>query len=314
MKFLKPLMIVFSVLIVLLFGFAAAQTFFGWQWPTEFGAADYVVSIALGIFCVLIVVGAFGQKFRVKRLGNYALHFGLVLFLVGCLVYAVTGEYVLANVPVNESGAYSKVEGENGEIVDLGFSFTLSHFSIEYYEPVYDVYRVKSDGGVEAVRTDIEIEGASAGTYGYYDFGEYGGKVPVSELMAGGAMREQVELSGDYVALLRMPVKKYTASVILTQGNIEERREITVNHPIRKNGVKMYLMSYSEGGANGPEAVILFKKDAGEFISLTGIVLTIAGVFVQCLVYPAIKDKSFRKAKKGSLPAADKPEEGGDKA
>lgn len=310
MKFIKPLMIAFSVLIALLLGFAFAQTFFRWQWPTDFGAADYVISIALGIFCLLILIGAFGQKFRVKRLGNYFLHFGLVLFLIGCLVYAVTGEYVLAAVPVNENGAYNRVENENGEVIELGFGFTLYNFKIEYYEPVYDVYRVKSDGGVEQVLTDVEIEGATADSYGYYDFGKYGGKVQARDLIMGSSMQQQIDLVDGYVALLRMPVKKYTAEVQLTQGNTVERKELTVNHPLRKNGVKIYLMSYNEAMGS---ATILFKKDAGEFISLTGIVLTIAGAFMQCLIYPAIKDKTLpKRVKKGTLPEENK--EGGDKA
>lgn len=295
-------MIAFGVLIALLLGFAFAQTFFRWEWPAEFGAADYVISIALGVFCVLIVIGAFGQKFRLKRLGSYALHFGLVLFLIGSLVYTVTGRSVMTSVPINASVLYSEVEDEKGEVLSLGFAFGIPDFEVQYYEPVYDVYEM-TEQGTKTLMTDVELKN------NYYDFGKYG-KVALDSLVVGGSIKEEIALTDSVVALVRMPVSKYTATVLFEQDGKRESKDLIVNYPLRKNGVKIYLMSYSESSRS---VTLLFKKDAGEPISLAGIVLTILGTFFQCLAYPVIEGKGLSKrVKRGTLAPEESGEGGGD--
>ena len=286
MKFLKPTMIAFSVLILLLFCFGLAQLC-GWEWPTEFGAANWVMSIALGIFCVLIFLGMFGHKFDVKRLGSYFLHFGFVIFLFGCMLYSATGVSVMTTVPVNNSIAYSTIQKSDGELVELGFSFGLDDFKIEYYDPVYDVY-LMTESGPKSVATDIQMDND-----GYFDFGKYGGKYNIRMLIdSNNQIQEQINLGKNYVALVRMGVKKYTATVTIIQGNSQVKKELIVNYPIRKNGFKIYLMSYNESAKT---ATLLFKKDIGEAFSTTGLVLVMGGTLFHCLGYPVIKNYSGKK-------------------
>lgn len=284
MKFLKPTMIIYSVLILLLFCFGIAQLC-GWVWPTEFSAANWVMSIALGIFCVIIFLGMFGHKFDVKRLGSYFLHFGFVIFLLGCLLYTATGVSVMTTVPVNNGAAYNKIETADGEILELGFSFGLDNFKIEYYDPVYDVYKM-TDDRAKLVKSDFEFD-----KDGYFDFGEYGNgkKYHIDSLIdRNGKIKEEINLGNNYVALVRMGVKKYTASLTLIDGNERTQKELIVNYPVRKKGYKIYLMSYNESSRS---ASLLFKKDIGEPFSTSGLILIMGGTLFHCLVYPVIKKR-----------------------
>ncbi len=286
MKFLKVTMTVFSVLILLLIAFGIAQLC-GWEWPTEFSAANWVMSVALGIFCVLLAVSLFGQKFNVKRLGSYILHFGFVAFLTGCLIFTASGVQVLTSVPVNNSVAYSTLQKSDGSLLELGFSFGLDNFNIEYYDPVYDVYEMTADGA-KKVKTDIQLN-----RDGVFDFGKYGGKYTLASLSDGyGGIREQIDLNGNYVALVRRAVKKYTATVSFFEGKDRTVKQLTVNHPLRKKGFKIYLMSYNDASRT---ATLLFKKDYGEWLSTSGLVLIMGGTFFHCLVYPVIAGKGKKK-------------------
>lgn len=286
MKFLKPTMIAFSVLILLLFCFGLAQLC-KWQWPTEFGAADWVMSVALGIFCVLIFLGMFGHKFDVKRLGSYFLHFGLVLFLLGCMLYSATGVSVTAAVPVNSSVAYSTIQKSDGELLELGFKFGLDNFKIEYYDPVYDVYRM-TDDGAKSVKTDIQMD-----SDGFFDFGKYGGKYHVNKLVDfKGDIQEEINLGNNYVAVVRKAVKKYTASMTFIDDKGQTHKDLLVNYPVRKGGYKIYLMSYNESAKS---ATLLFKKDIGEPFSTAGLIFVMGGTLFHCLGYPAIKKLGGKK-------------------
>lgn len=286
MKFLKPTMIAFSVLILLLFCFGIAQLC-KWQWPAEFGAADWVMSIALGIFCVLIFLGMFGHRFDVKKLGSYFLHFGFVIFLLGCMLYSATGVSVMATVPVNNNVAFNKIEKSDGEFLDLGFSFGLDNFKIEYYDPVYDVCLMSKDG-TKQVASDIQVD-----SDGYFDFGKYGGRYHINSLVdSRGNIQEQINLGNNYVAVVRMAVKKYTASLTFIDGKDVTKKELIVNYPVRKNGFKIYLMSYNE---TAKSATLLFKKDIGEPFSTAGLIFVMGGTLFHCLAYPAVKKLGGKK-------------------
>ncbi len=286
MKFIKPTMIIFSALILLLFCFGIAQLC-KWTWPAEFGTADWVMSIALGIFCVIVILGMFGQKFDVKKLGSYFLHFGLVIFLIGCLLFTVTGVSVSTVVPVNNSVAYSTIQRSDGELIELGFSFGLDNFKIEYYDPVYDVYRMTEDGA-KLVKSDIQFD-----SDGVFDFGKYGGKYHIDSLIGGnGKIREEINLGNNHVAIVRMAVKKYTATLSVFEDKERTEKQLTVNNPVRKNGFKIYLMSYNE---TAKTATLLFKRDIGEPLSTVGLVLVMGGTFFHCLAYPAVKKIGGKK-------------------
>ena len=96
-------------------------------------------------------------------------------------------------------------------------------------------------------------------------------------------------------------VKHYEATVefFLRDGTIEEV-PLTVNHPIYRNDWKIYLMNVGVSPYGYEQVNLLIKNDPAEFLSVAGIILTILGTFIMCLL-PG-KRQSFRKndAKEGS--------------
>ena len=75
-------------------------------------------------------------------------------------------------------------------------------------------------------------------------------------------------------------VKHYEATLGILDGENEISKSLTVNHPIYYNGWKIYLMSVSENTAYGYEEILLtFKRDQGEILSTSGIIMTVLGVF-----------------------------------
>ncbi|HHW46180.1 MAG TPA: cytochrome c biogenesis protein ResB [Clostridiales bacterium] len=72
----------------------------------------------------------------------------------------------------------------------------------------------------------------------------------------------------------------YEATLVITDAKTRKTSEValTVNNPYRKNGWKIYLMShYNQSLLN-----ILFKKDPGEYVSLSGIWTMIIGSCMMC--------------------------------
>jgi len=75
-------------------------------------------------------------------------------------------------------------------------------------------------------------------------------------------------------------VKHYEATLDILDGENAIEKSLTVNHPIYYNGWKIYLMSVAEAPFYGYEEVhLMFKRDPGEILSTSGIILTILGVF-----------------------------------
>lgn len=282
-------MIAFSVILVPFIFMSTAQLF-GWEWPIEFEGANVIMAVILAIFSILIVIAAFGQKFRIKRLGSYLLHFGFLLFLLGSLIFTATGQSLTVAVPVDNTKAYSYLEDTDGNMVELGFAFGVDKFQIKYYDPVYDVYRMTEDEPI-AIMTDVQIQQASNGDW-YYDFEDYGA-IGLDDLLEGDAIdsiKDSVVLADGIVALVRLPVKEYIASVTFIEDNaVMETKELTVNSPLYRNGYKIYLMGYNE---MTKRVTLMFKIDKGEVLSTAGLVIVMLGTLYQCIIYPIIERKS----------------------
>lgn len=303
MKFMKPLMIAFAIILLPLFVLSTMQLF-GWTWPTEFAGANVVMTVVLAVFTALLVISAFGQKFRIQKIGTYLLHAGFVLFLAGSLLYVTTGTSLTVAVPVDNTKAYSYLEDSNGNVVELGFAFGLDQFKITYYDPVYDVYQVDGEN-TKTVMTDVQVQKSATGEW-YYDFDKYGA-ITLNELLDGESIdtiKQTVTLGDGVVASVRLLVKEYVANVtFIDENGGETSQELLVNHTLYKNGFKIYLMGYDEVSSR---VTLMFKKNIGEPLSTAGLIVVMAGTLFQCIVYPLIVNRKSKNA----LPASEKDEEG----
>lgn len=65
-----------------------------------------------------------------------------------------------------------------------------------------------------------------------------------------------------------------------------EEDELSVNHTLKKNGWRIYLMSYS-----GEYVNLMFRSDPGDYVVKTGVWMTIAGTILSLLVANMIPAK-----------------------
>lgn len=65
-----------------------------------------------------------------------------------------------------------------------------------------------------------------------------------------------------------------------------DKAELSVNHTVRRNGWKIYLMSYGEDYVN-----LLFRRDPGEYVVKAGVAVLIAGTLLELLVGNAVRMK-----------------------
>lgn len=185
-----------------------------------------VFVFAAYVFIQILCIFSLKPKFTLYRAGFYAMHIGLVLFLVGCFVYYIAGDVVNVSVPIDSTAMYNEIkrnsaeEGES-ETLKLDFYLGVSDFSVERYES--------------------EEEGAAA-------------------------------IDKYYEATLR----------IMPEGSREiEEHALIVNGPHRESGWKIYLMNYDRMSESAVQ--LMLKYDPGEYITLAGIWLTIAGSVIMCL-------------------------------
>ena len=156
----------------------------------------------IGIFVIYAVLQAvclvyMKPSLSVYKAGFYLLHFGMLVMLLGFLLFEIFGISLYANVPVNSSGSvYPAITREDGSKQELGFGIRLNNFTVENYESGAPKYY-----------------GANLGIYDYKEDGS-------------GAMYNS------------------------------ENTVLEVNNTYRKNGWKIYLMSYDDGSACLPEAEV----------------------------------------------------------
>ncbi|MBR5295964.1 MAG: cytochrome c biogenesis protein ResB [Clostridia bacterium] len=223
MKLQKNLYIALFVITCILMVITVVVSFSGTSGTEEsFFKSPWIVFVfAAYVFIQILCLFSLKPKFTLYRAGFYALHIGLVLFLVGSFLFYIGGDSLNVSVPVGQNMMYNEVrrnpvpEGKSANL-RLDFYLGVADFKVERYDAVQDKF---------------------------------------------------------YEATLR----------IMPEGSREvESYSLTVNHPHREDGWKIYLMNYDR--AEGNSVQLLFKYDPGEYISLAGIWLSIVGSVLMCLV------------------------------
>ncbi len=103
-------------------------------------------------------------------------------------------------------------------------------------------------------------------------------------------------------------VKHYEATLeFLNNDGSVDVLPLTVNHPIYRNGWKIYLMNVGVNEVYGyAEVQLMFKQDKTEFLSTSGIILTVLGTFIMCFMRPSEAMLKKREAEKKNKKKAQK--------
>ena len=263
----------------------------------NFNMANWVTIIALGIFSIVMLVYILLEKFHVRKIGFYLLHAGLILILIGSFMYFLKGQSYQITFPVDNSGYYKVIATtEENEKLDLLMDIKVMDAVTEYYPPTYSVYQIDtSTGDMSLTAGDLEL------INGYLDLGAYGGtRMSQEEIQQALTADKSTGANYFYITantavIQNITPKHYEAKVVLASAEYEEfygsesaPLSLTVNHPLRKGGWKIYLLAVG-GSGDGAQVTFLFKKDPGEIMTYVGIGMLVLGSFISCFMRPAKK-------------------------
>ena len=230
------------------------------------GTMTIVILLLFGLAITISLV-AFNPRKGAYSIGFYLVHLGIAAFLAGSLIYAAGGYSVTVAVP-------------NGASVT----------------PVLE-YQMRQMG-----LTDDQV----ASLKGYYN------QIPGDQIDQVSGKQLPIDLGfnlritdfvTEYYDKAQKNVKHYEATVeILHPDGQTEIHALSVNHTLRINGWKLYLMDVGVDEVYGYEKVhVTFKRDPAEFLSTSGIIITILGTFFMCFGKP----RSAKK-KAGTEPCFDR--------
>lgn len=287
-RFMFISMIILSVLTVVVLILSCIHMFIN----PKYDMSSWLMVVTLGIFAILMIVCILLEKFHIRKLGFYLLHIGLVLILAGCFAYFINGQsYQLTFM--QDPGKYYQVTATNEakEKLDLGMDIQIMDTTVEYYSPTYTVYEIDTETRkMTALESDLEIQDGSL------DLGPYGGtNMNEAELNASLATdpttgstyyyinEETVLIQTITPKYYEVDLSLYSVDKVQYYGTESEPHSLTVNHPLRCGDWKVYLMGVSAQGDTS-YVTLTFKKDPGEFLTIAGIVLLVAGTFIACFM------------------------------
>ncbi|MBE6608565.1 MAG: cytochrome c biogenesis protein ResB [Ruminococcaceae bacterium] len=226
------------------------------------GMTTVVILFLMGL-AIAVAVVAFNPRKGFYSIGFYLAHIGIVMFLVGSLLYSVGGYSVTVAVP------------DGGSITPL-----IEYQMIQKGLTSDDIASLKGYYNQIPGRETDEVTGQ---------------KIP-QDL---GFNLRITDFVTEYYDEEQKNVKHYEATVeILYDDGTVETKSLSVNNTLHINGWKLYLMDVGIDDVYGYGKVhITFKNDPAEFLSTLGIVIIIIGTFMMCLIRPREKDTSSRKGK-----------------
>ncbi len=202
-----------------------------------------------------------------------------VVFSTGTFVnfggIAVTGVLILAGILMAASLVFAKPSGNLAKRI----GFCMTHGGIVLLLAGFALFELGGDSITAAVPVSKEV-------YTYYsniqrengEVCDLGFNICVENFEI-----ETYEDGSD---------KQYYANLLFADAVTlkVESKELSVNHTVRKNGWKIYLMNYGYAADGMGEYVnLLFRRDPGEYVVKAGAAVLIAGTVLELLVGNAVR-------------------------
>jgi len=206
-----------------------------------------------------------------------------VVFSTGSSVnfrgFAVTGVLILAGILMAASLVFAKPSGNLAKRI----GFYMTHGGIVLMLAGFALFELAGDSVTAAVPVSEEV-------YTYYSNiqRENGEMCDLAfNICVENFEIETYEDGSD---------KQYSADLLFADAVTlkVDKKELSVNHTVRKNGWKIYLMNYGKGftaDGMGEYVNLLFRRDPGEYVVKAGVAVLIAGTILELLVGNAIRPK-----------------------
>jgi len=223
------------------------------------------------------------QKFHLKKLGFYLSHLGVVVILAGAMIGFIWSKKISFGSYIGDQYANDSIydlKAQNPEPVNLGFSYFVTDFKVEKFDPVFSLLMMPDEPGNNPIKIkDYNLDNGkvvlddSMGTFTESDLRDSAGQwVP------------HIRLKGKYVLFTNKPANKwYSANVHIKDGTKEKTFQLAVNHPVSYNKWRFYLMDYGQD-RQGQYILMTGRSDPGRIVVITGIWMLIIGIFMICLI------------------------------
>lgn len=274
---------VIAMLVVMIFLLAGA-------WPVGqngqliiFRTPAFLAVVAAA--CVLMLAACLLRRRPMRQAAFILTHAGLVTIVAGAVASWLAGrQYDGIRLPVAPGHAISALHDQAGNTTDLGFALTVTNFIAAHYDPVYKLYR------------PLVAEPRTADDYTYVQTIDPRRPVTLSHtpagpiapdlLRSGETWLPSVFLTNHWVLQRQAPVpSRFEATLLLTRRDQTVPERLAVNHPLRANGWRVYLVSWGDSPLRYVE--LAFRRDPGRPWIIGGIWCVMAGVTWLCLAAPA---------------------------
>ncbi len=231
----------------------------------------------LGTISILVLLCCWKRKASSIFL---ALHLGVVVILAGAFMTFLFGRTTQFNMPVMPAMLVDKIPAPNNTRWNLGFSFSVADFNVQYYKPDYTLFVPDNtkEGGFRKADTFSTEKNLSI------NLGAFG-SIPVIRLIddkTGSWIEKYTLENGCILARENAVPKDYEAKLrIVPKSGGEFTWSLKVNRPLSYNGWRIYLVSF--GSERSPYVQLSAKKDSGRGAVIAGIWILMAGTFIGCL-------------------------------
>lgn len=213
---------------------------------------------------------------RRRPVGFILVHIGIVIILSGALIGYLVGTKGSLQLSLNPQRAERRLMTEEGTFTDLGFDVAAEDFEVQFYPPVYRLFRPLPAEDVRPGQMPFEQAGEFK-TDGTESWVVGGNDFAVSNLWKNSDWVERYRLD-DGSVLFRGPQTPSFYGVTLLVG--DQRLPISINHPANHKGWRFYLVSYDQRSQRTVQ--LSARHDPGRRAVIAGIWIVMIGTFTLC--------------------------------
>ena len=218
---------------------------------------------------------------RRRSVGFFLVHLGIVVILAGAFVGYLLGTKGRVQLPLNQPSAVSGLMGDAPE--SFGFEVAAKDFEVEFYPPVYHLYRKLPPEQVTPGTMPFEkVDEFNTAGRKFIEF-DGGVRVAVSNLkddVSGDWMPMQMLDDNKFLHLAAQTPSFYGVTLVVSDRGKELELPVSINHPAGYRGWRFYLTSYDQ--RNRSYVILSARRDPGRNAVIAGIWMVIVGTFVFC--------------------------------
>jgi hypothetical protein len=234
---------------------------------------------AVGALCV-VACARYGRSWR--RWPFWLVHLGAVVILLGAglgKASSVGGRLALPVSPEHQVDAV-RVPGQTGG-VPLGFGLSVVNFRVDYYPPVYRVYRqaATKTGGEDSFEYEGEVAAGDDYTLRGKGIGLVGRDI-LWDAESGDWAEQRVLPDGRVLQRAGRTARHFEAVLSVSRDGRTDKHVLAVNRPVTVNGWRILLESYGE--TQGFHVLLALRNDPGRGYVIGGIWMVLLGIAAIC--------------------------------